>query len=90
MPLEVLYGRLIPLTGTTLGAACVFLMQGELSRTVERSLQGFAAGVMVAASIWSLLQPAMNGSASLWGALPSCPPLWASGSALFSCSCSTR
>ncbi|MBR1828305.1 MAG: ZIP family metal transporter [Atopobiaceae bacterium] len=65
MPLEVIYGLLIPLAGTTLGAACVFLMQGELSRTVERVLQGFAAGVMVAASIWSLLQPAMDDSASM-------------------------
>lgn len=65
MPIEILYGLLIPLAGTTLGAACVFLMKGELDRTVERGLAGFAAGVMVAASIWSLLQPAMDESAAM-------------------------
>ena len=58
-------GLLIPFLGTSLGSACVFFMKREISRTVERALQGFAAGVMVAASIWSLLLPAMEQSAGM-------------------------
>ena len=65
MPVEVVWGLLIPLAGTTLGAACVFLLRDRLSPLVERALMGFAAGVMVAASIWSLLQPAMEESTHL-------------------------
>ena len=65
MPLELIAGLLIPLVGTTLGASCVFLMKGQMSQTVTRTLEGFAAGVMVAASIWSLLQPAMDESAAM-------------------------
>lgn len=65
MPLEALLGVLIPFAGTSLGAACVFFMRGELSGNVQRSLSGFAAGVMVAASIWSLLQPAMEEAADM-------------------------
>ncbi len=56
-------GILIPFFGTALGAACVFFMKKSLSDTVHRSLAGFAAGVMVAASIWSLLIPAIEQSA---------------------------
>ena len=52
---EAFYGILIPFLGTTLGAACVFFMKKTLSDTIQRSLTGFAAGVMVAASVWSLL-----------------------------------
>ena len=52
---SILEGILIPFVWTTLGAACVFFMKKELSRTVQRALTGFAGGVMVAASIWSLL-----------------------------------
>ena len=62
---ELLLGLLIPLAGTTLGSACVFFMKDKLSPLAEKSLAGFAAGVMVAASIWSLLQPAMDESAAL-------------------------
>lgn len=62
---EVLEGLLIPFIGTTLGAACVFFMRGELNRLVQKGLTGFASGVMVAASIWSLLIPAMEESAHL-------------------------
>ena len=51
---EAFYGILIPFLGTTLGAACVFFMKKTLSDTIQRSLTGFAAGVMVAASVWSL------------------------------------
>ena len=56
---------LIPFLGTVLGAACVFLLRREMGESLKRSLSGFAAGVMVAASVWSLLVPAMEGSASL-------------------------
>ena len=51
-----------PFLGTTLGAACVFFMKKSLDDLVQRSLAGFAAGVMVAASIWSLLIPAIEQS----------------------------
>lgn len=60
MPVELWQGLLIPFAGTTLGAACVFLMRKNLGELVQRALAGFAAGVMVAASIWSLLIPAME------------------------------
>lgn len=58
----MLEGLLIPFFGTTLGSACVFFMKRELNENVQRSLTGFAAGVMVAASIWSLIIPAMEQS----------------------------
>ncbi|AEE16669.1 ZIP family metal transporter [Treponema brennaborense] len=57
---SVVLGLLIPFAGTTLGAACVFLMKKDLNDTVQRLLMGFAAGVMTAASVWSLLIPSMN------------------------------
>ena len=53
-------GLLIPFLGTLLGAGCVFFMKEELNATVQKSLLGFASGVMVAASVWSLLIPAME------------------------------
>ena len=53
-------GLLIPFFGTALGAGCVLFMKKDMSPLVHRSLTGFAAGVMVAASVWSLLIPAMN------------------------------
>ena len=53
---------MIPFLGTSLGSACVFFMKKELSVTVQKSLTGFASGVMVAASIWSLIIPAMEQS----------------------------
>ena len=62
---EVIWGLLIPFIGTSAGAGCVFFMRKELGRTVQRALTGFAAGVMVAASIWSLLIPAMDQSEHL-------------------------
>lgn len=62
---DVLLGLLIPFLGTSAGACCVFFMKKELSRPVQRALNGFAAGVMVAASVWSLLIPAMQQSAVL-------------------------
>lgn len=63
MWLTVSEGLLIPFLGTVLGSACVFFMKKELSRSVQRALTGFAGGVMVAASVWSLLIPAMQQSA---------------------------
>ncbi len=53
-------GLLLPFLGTALGAACVFLMKRSMPRMLEKSLTGFAAGVMVAASVWSLLIPSME------------------------------
>lgn len=61
--LEVLSkGLLIPFLGTSLGATCVFFMKKELNVHLQRALTGFAAGVMIAASIWSLIIPAMEQS----------------------------
>ena len=62
MNLNVFYGILIPFIGTSAGAACVFFMKKDLNRWVQRCLTGFAAGVMVAASVWSLLIPALEQS----------------------------
>ena len=53
-------GLLIPFLGTTLGAAMVFFMKKEINKKLERLLLGFAAGVMVAASMWSLIIPSMD------------------------------
>lgn len=60
--METFLGILIPFLGTTLGASCVFFMKKSLRDLIQRSLAGFAAGVMVAASIWSLLIPAIDQS----------------------------
>ncbi len=65
MNVQAAYGILIPFAGTTLGAACVFFMKNQLSTRVEKILQGFAAGVMTAASVWSLLIPSMEQSAHM-------------------------
>lgn len=56
---------LIPFLGTTLGAACVFILRRPLAINAERALLGFAAGVMVAASVWGLLVPSIDSSAEL-------------------------
>lgn len=63
--LQLSMGVLIPFLGTTLGAAMVFLMRNNLNETVQKILSGFAAGVMVAASIWSLIVPAMDQSSDM-------------------------
>ena len=65
MNMEVIRGILIPFLGTSLGAACVFCMRGKLNPLLQRALTGFAAGVMAAASIWSLLLPAIEQSADM-------------------------
>jgi len=62
---ECVLGLLIPFVGTSMGAACVYLMRTKLKRSVQRALTGFAAGVMIAASIWSLIIPAIDQSISL-------------------------
>ena len=66
MTLEVLQGIILPFVGTTLGAAMVFVLKGELSLDLRKILTGFAAGVMVSASFFGLLQPALESSAE-WG-----------------------
>jgi ZIP family zinc transporter len=53
-------GFLIPLVGTVLGSAAVFLFRGNLKPTVQKSFLGFASGVMIAAAVWSLLIPALE------------------------------
>lgn len=65
MTTQQLWGILIPLVGTSLGSACVLFMRNEMSALLQRSLTGFAAGVMVAASVWSLLIPAMEQSEAM-------------------------
>ena len=72
------FGLLLPWLGTTLGAACVFFMRGKMRRTIQRALTGFAAGVMVAASIWSLLIPAMEQAKDMgtWAFVPAALGFW--------------
>ena len=65
MRINIFEGILIPFVGTTLGAACVFFMRKTLSKLLQRTLAGFAAGIMVAASIWSLLIPAIEQSENM-------------------------
>ena len=65
MLINIFEGILIPFVGTTLGAACVFFMRKTLRKSVQRALAGVAAGIMVAASIWSLLIPAIKQSENM-------------------------
>ena len=58
--MEIFLGLMIPFIGTALGSACVFLMKKELRPGIQKAFLGFASGVMVAASVWSLLIPAMD------------------------------
>lgn len=76
--MEIFYGIAIPFLGTALGAACVFFTKKALSDRVQRALTGFAAGVMVAASVWSLLIPAMEQSAGMgkWAFVPAAVGFW--------------
>ena len=71
-------GLLIPFLGTAAGAGCVFFLRREFSVAIQRALTGFAAGVMVAASIWSLIVPAIEQSAGLgrWAFLPALIGFW--------------
>lgn len=78
MNLHTWYGILIPFVGTSLGAACVFFMKKNMGLTVQRALTGFAGGVMVAASVWSLLIPALEQSEPMgaWSFLPAAVGFW--------------
>ena len=78
MNIQVMQGVLIPFAGTTLGAACVLFMRNGLNELVQRALVGFAAGVMVAASIWSLLIPAMEQAEWMgqWAFTPAVVGFW--------------
>ena len=58
--MKLLYGLLIPFLGTTLGSGMVFLMKNKINKKIEKLLLGFASGVMIAASIWSLIIPALD------------------------------
>ena len=58
--MNIALGLLLPFIGTTLGAACVYLLKDKLNNRLEKFLLGFASGVMIAASIWSLLIPSMD------------------------------
>lgn len=58
--MNIFLGVIIPFIGTAAGAACVFFLRNAIRPTVQKALLGFASGVMVAASIWSLLIPAMD------------------------------
>lgn len=76
--LTLIYGLLLPFLGTALGAACVFFMKKAADGALRRMLTGFAAGVMTAASVWSLLIPAIDRSEA-WGGFAFLPPtvgLW--------------
>lgn len=72
--LPVIYGIGIPFLGTVLGAACVFFVKGSLPPKVQRGMMAFAAGVMVAASVWSLLLPSIESSGN-YGKLAFVPPV---------------
>jgi len=65
MNIQIAQGILIPFLGTGIGAAMVFFLKKQISGVVQKALIGFAAGVMIAASFWSLLQPALDSSAEL-------------------------
>lgn len=76
--LEVFCALSLPFAGTVLGAACVFFIRGNMDERVQRGLLGFAAGVMTAASVWSLLIPAMEESEHVgkWSFFPAFAGVW--------------
>lgn len=65
MSSEIIYGLLLPFMGTALGAAMVFFLRGEMPSWVQKLLLGFASGVMIAASVWSLLIPSIDMAAEM-------------------------
>lgn len=79
MNFEAISAILLPFLGTTIGAGGVFFLRGQMNRTLQRSLTGFASGVMVAASIWSLIIPAIDQSEHLGklAFLPAVVGVWA-------------
>ena len=78
MPVEAMQEIFLPFLGTCFGAACVFFMRDSLHPLIQRTLTGFAAGVMVAASVWSLLVPAMEQADHMgqWAFLPAVIGFW--------------
>lgn len=79
MTMEVWRGIFVPFLGTTLGAACVFFIGKSINLFLQRALTGFAAGVMIAASVWSLLIPAMEQAEGMgiWAFIPAVVGFWA-------------
>lgn len=79
MNLNIFYGLMIPFAGTALGAGCVFFLRRGMGERLSRALTGFASGVMVAASIWSLILPAIDQSAHMgkWSFVPAAVGFWA-------------
>ena len=78
MTKEIIIGLTLPFLGTALGAACALFMKGQLGHRLQRGLMAFAAGVMVAASIWSLLLPALDHAQRLgvWSFVPATGGFW--------------
>ena len=78
MTLYASYGIMIPFLGTLLGSACVFFMRKGMGERLQRALSGFAAGVMVAASVWSLLIPALEQAEGMgkWSFVPAAAGFW--------------
>ena len=78
MNIDIFKGIMIPFLGTSLGAGCVFFMKKNFNEKIQKSLTGFAAGVMVAASIWSLLIPAMEQASKMgkWAFIPAVAGFW--------------
>jgi len=78
MQMEVFQGITIPFLGTALGSVCVLFMKKKLNPLLQRALTEFAAGVMVAASIWSLLVSAMEQSGGMgqWAFVPAASGFW--------------
>lgn len=62
---EIIFSVIIPFLGTILGSACVFFVKGKMSSSVQRAFSGFAAGVMIAAAIWSLILPSFDQSSNM-------------------------
>ena len=79
MNIQIISAIVLPFIGTALGAGGVFFMRGKMNRSLQRSLTGFASGVMVAASIWSLIIPAIDQSEHLGklAFLPAFVGVWA-------------
>lgn len=79
MYVQVIKGLLLPFLGTMLGSACVFFMKKEMNQNIQRIFTGFAGGVMVAASIWSLLIPAMEQAENMgkFSFIPAVVGFWA-------------
>ena len=78
MTLQVLQTLLLPFLGTVLGSACVFILKHAMSDRLSRALSGFAAGVMVAASVWSLLSQSLEQASQMgaWSFLPAAAGFW--------------